>query len=160
RYPDWFPGSGGIIYGSDRSGTTQLYTSRLDRRTPRQITFDDGVHQSPAVSSDGKAVLWTSEIENANIFSLDLGTGEEIAQTSELGIQLLPEVSPFGDRLSFQSRSAGARSEESVFVTPIGGRSQPLNVASGGFDAQWSADGDTLAFVRPTGDRYELWKVS
>lgn len=60
--PRWSPDSKGIVFISDRGGSSQIWTMEPDGGHPRQITFlsteADGVLYSP----DGKNLVFTSEV--------------------------------------------------------------------------------------------------
>jgi serine/threonine protein kinase len=60
RQPAFSPDGDRIIFSSNRSGNTDLWTVDRQTRTIRQLTDDPAIDFDPAFSPDGEHVLWTS----------------------------------------------------------------------------------------------------
>lgn len=160
RQPAWFRDGSRLAYSSDRGGVFQICVAYLDGRESVQVTFGDGDSEFPAVSPDGGRILFVSQKDNANLFSCDVETGEEVGQTSSFGLQLWPAVSPDGGRVAFQSSGTSAKLWEGSIVIKSRADAQLTQVAAGGYDVSWSPSGDALAFLRASAEGTEVWRVS
>ncbi len=160
RSPDWLPDGQRFAFSSNRNGRFQIFLGWVDGREPEQVIFTDEDHESLTVSPDGSKIISLGERENANLFSCELRTGKETGHTSEFGIQLFPESSPDGQRVAFQASDASINLDEAIMIKTSDPDSKAVQIASTGFNATWSPNGDILAFIRYTAGKSELFKVS
>lgn len=160
RYPIWFPDNQRLVFTSNRSGQYQIYLTRLDGSPPEQLVFSNDDYERLAVSPDGTKIISISERENANLFSADLQTGQEASYTGEFGLQLYPRLSPDNQRLAFQMSDVTSRMDETIMLLANKPGEQPRPLVARGFDATWSPNGETIAFLRYTAGKGELWAVS
>ncbi len=160
REPVWFPDGQRIAFSSNRTGRFQIYVAGADGRDVQQLIFSDDSHRFPSVSLNGNQVVSVGERENANVFSCDLQTGKETGHTSEFGVQLFPDVSRDGQHIAFQASNASSILDEAIMLKSVAPESQPAQLTSPGFNAQWSPTEDALAFIRFSNDKAELLKIS
>jgi serine/threonine protein kinase len=158
--PSWLPDTLRFAFISNRTGSYQVYLGGLDGRDTVQITSGSDNCESLAVSPDGSRIISISRRENANIFSCDAHTGTETRLTSDFGLQLYPAVSPDSKRIAFQATNANITLHESIIIKPSVADGEALQLVSPGFDAKWSPDNETLAFLRFSDDKADLWLVS
>jgi Tol biopolymer transport system component/tRNA A-37 threonylcarbamoyl transferase component Bud32 len=158
KAPDWLPDGQRLAYISDRKGIYQIYLSDLEGSAPVQIPFGEGDYDFLAVSPKGSKAVSVSKRENANLFSYDLQTGEEVEQTSDFGLQLFPDVSPDGQWLAFQTSTTSIREDVSIYLRSLTHGATPHQLAAG-FDMKWSPTGKALAFLRGSLPNPELWIV-
>jgi Tol biopolymer transport system component len=161
-YPAWFPDSRTLAFTSSRAGQYQVYLTALDRRAPRQLTYgNDIAYQFLVVAPSGDRILSVSQNNHANVFASDSQTGAESAQTADFGrLQLFPDISRDATRLAFQSASSNVMTGGSIAISPIGAPGKSEQIATDAFDVKWSPAEDALAFLRKSGDSFELWRVS
>jgi Tol biopolymer transport system component/DNA-binding winged helix-turn-helix (wHTH) protein len=160
RQPVWHPDGDSIIYSSRRDGIYQLCLAYLDGSQPEQITFGDIDRFVSDISSDGTKVLYVTSKEESNIFSVNIATGEESGVTSDVALELWPDVSPDGRTIALQKTSH----KERIYNSSIETNSrepevQHLHLAENGLDPCWSPDGSKLGFLRRSGYFFEIWTV-
>lgn len=164
RNPVWLPDDKRIVYSSDRNGVLQVCIGFIDGRAPVQIISGDNDRSVVDISSDGQKILFSSSTEEADIWGVNITTGEELAITSDVGVELWPDASSDKRMIAFQSvknPGAGRRifNGEIKSKSLTGGEEQNQMI-SNGFDPVWSPDGNSLAFLRSSGDRIDLWTFS
>lgn len=72
--PCWTPSGQHVIYTSDRSGMTNLYTLELTTRTESQLTNTYRGAETPSVTPDGSAVFYsTYKAKGSQIHRLPIG---------------------------------------------------------------------------------------
>jgi Tol biopolymer transport system component/DNA-binding winged helix-turn-helix (wHTH) protein len=126
-------------------GAALVYWLKRDYVEPHAIetlTYS-GRDSSPAVSPDGKTVVFTSDRDGTSrIWLKQLKGGGEIALTS--GPDGWPRYSPDGATILFSRREGGRRS---LFkVASVGG--EPRKLIDDALDGDFSPDGRRIAFVR------------
>jgi Tol biopolymer transport system component len=163
-HPVWHPDGKKIIYSSNRDGTFQICMAYLDHRKPVQITFVESDNIVSDVSTDGSKIIYAGSKEESDLWAAKIDTGEESEVTSDIGVELWPDISPDGKTIAFQSirePSAGRNLLHcSIMTRPTAGGGQQLQLASDGFDPKWLPDGDRLAFLRFLNNETNIWTVS
>ena len=163
RYPIWHPDGKRILYTSTRAGIYQVCQAYMDGRPPQQITFGESDSFVVAISPDGTKLVYTSSKEESDIWRVKTDTGEEDEMTASPGCELEPDVAPDGKTLAFQfvrDPGQGARLlSGAVLTTATAGEVARRQLAEEGFDVRWSPDGQRLAFLRRTGNEFNLWAI-
>jgi Tol biopolymer transport system component len=151
-----------IVFGSDRSGVTQLYAIDPDGTDFEQITSGPDRRLFGSVSPDGRRILCQSNggtLEGLFVMNVD-GTGE--TNLTESGSE--GAWSPDGSRIAYVSRRWGsydvwimnADGTGAVNLTPQTGSSSPYE----NFSPTWSPDGSRLAFTSARTGQFEIWIMS
>jgi Tol biopolymer transport system component len=84
--------------------------------------------------------------------------------TDNLGVEYWPSVSPRGDTIAFQS-IAGERfywdpRKAPLLIKSLVNSEQPRQLVEDAFGAEWSPSGETVAFLRLTGQSRSLWTAT
>jgi len=159
RAPIWFPDGRKIALLSNRTGTYQVYVLWLDDQRLEQVTFSNDSYASLALSPDGNHVAVKANFDTGGIFAWDFDSQAEAQYSSARGSQLLPEISPAGDKLIFQSASASAESEVTIF-SKSASPSEPAARLTSGFRGRWAPSGEAVAFLRGLPNNAELWRIN
>jgi Tol biopolymer transport system component len=122
----------------DDHSNPQIWTMRLDvaPSTPLQLTTDNAQNYDPALTADGKSVLYTSSRNPPGIYRVSVAGG-----ANELVIEngLAPKISPDGKVLLYGNALA-------LLKRPFdGGPSSPiLPAAENSYAPAWSPDGSQI----------------
>src|SRR5207248_10032171 len=97
------------------------------------------------------------------LWGVSLSTGEEFEVTSDLGLELWPDVSPDSKRVTFQAirgiNQGNQLANCSILTKPIEVRGQQMKLAASGFSPNWSPDGSKIAFLRKSNNLGMIWTV-
>ena len=151
--PAWSPDGSQIAYLGRVDGTWEVYVIDLEGTAPAtRITTEPTNVGHPAWSPDGLIFYNTDASESGQgsqiIRSVDPGSGDTNTIVEDAG---LPEVSPDGDQIAFNTWSrvkvtlAGIDGTTDRRIVPVDGRSAY---------AKWSPDGDRVAFNGQSGSVY------
>lgn len=129
----------------------------------RQISFaHDGSNFDPMVSGDGQTLLFSSTQHRptSDIYVQKVGSKVITRLTDDPGQDVMPALSPDGQRVAFASNRAGSWD---IYIMPItGGKAVQISSESANdLHPSWSPDGQSLVFCRlgETSGRWELWIV-
>ncbi len=160
---NWFPDSHRFTYSSHKSGVSQIYTGSIDGGPPEQITFDRMDSHSPVVSPDGQRMLFMSNTGEANLFKTNIESQKETSVTANLDMNLLPRISPDGRRIAYATVPHSTRFiDGKLKIEPYGndGVNEKIQLGRPGCCAEWSPNGDKIAFVRRAGSLFEIWTAA
>jgi TolB protein len=151
----------GELMASAIDGKASGQASRGGGANFSQVSFaTEGSDFDPVVSRDGTQVVFasTQHRPTADIYIKSLN-GRTIRQlTSDPSNDVMPAISPDGERLAYASNRGG---NWDIFVMPTaGGRSlQITNAGSDDLHPSWSPDGQKLVFCRmgEVSGQWELW---
>lgn len=161
--PVWTPDGKNIVYSSKRNGIKQIFLAYLDGRPPVQLTLNDSNSDVLDISPDGGRVLYATAGEKSDLWSVTLERPRESQLTSDVGVEIWPDVSPNGNTIAFQSApvSSGVTPFRCLLMTrSLSAEATPTQLAPDGFAPQWSPDGKKLAFLRDKDGQQNLWIVS
>ena len=127
-----------------RDDTSIRSTPRL--ANPVQLTFDEGLEDVPDWSPDSNTLAYHSNVSgNFDIWIKQLGSGEALNRTADHpGVDQFPSWSPDGSQIAFWSDREGG----GYFTMPaLAGRQRKIATAGRLGKAQWSSDGQQLAYI-------------
>ncbi|HVG09389.1 MAG TPA: protein kinase [Thermoanaerobaculia bacterium] len=168
--PVWSPDGAWLYFGSDRSGSLNLWRLQIDERSgevrgdPQPVTTPSTASGFWSLSKDGSRILYAANESKSNVerFPFDpVGlqvTGPVEAVTRGSHIIRSCAVSPDGSRIAFHAALPG----EELFVAAIDGSGFRQLTADKFNDRQpaWSPDGRRLLFYSNRGGGYEAWIVN
>jgi len=140
------------------TGSYHLFVVSADGGTPRQLTHGDKDHGGPySWSADSKRIFFAANLQEdpdhdpleAEIWSIDVESGEMTALTDRNGPDFAPVISPDGKKLAylgFDDKGMGYHTAE-VHVMNLGDGS--VDVLTSSFDrtidaVQWAGSSDRL----------------
>lgn len=146
--PVWTPDGSSIIFWSRRHGTLNLWRLRLDDGSLQPITTGIGEDTAPAISADGRRLVFTNTQNRWVLVGLDPETGEERELLDRRLPVWLPEVSTDGGRVAF-FQAVGPSYH--LFTLGLDG-SAPRQVTTGegiwNIHPRWSHDGNFLYYYQ------------
>jgi eukaryotic-like serine/threonine-protein kinase len=167
--PVWSPDGAWLYFGSDRSGSLNLWRLPIDERSGR-VTGEAEPVTTPATASgfwslsrDGSRILYAADESKSNVerFPFDPAglrvTGREESVTRGSHLVRSCAVSPDGRRIAFHD----SLPREELFVAGIDG-SGLRQLTDDGFKDRvpvWSPDGRRLLFYSNRGGSYEAWLI-
>jgi Tol biopolymer transport system component/predicted Ser/Thr protein kinase len=110
-----------------------------------RVTFDSGLTTDPALSPDGKLVVYASDRAghgNLDIWIQNLASGEKRQLTDDPADERAPSFSPDGSRVVFRSEKQGG----GIFTVSALGGGEPRLLATGGWAPRYSPDGSLIAY--------------
>jgi serine/threonine protein kinase len=155
----WHPDGKRVIYSSDRNGTYQLFVGYLDGRKPQQITFGANDSLVTDVSHDGSKILYATTREESDIWRVNTATGDETAITSDLALEIWPDVAPDGKSITFQAskQSQAMLTDSSIVAKRVMPEGSELPIVTNAQEPIWSPEGTRIAFRRFANDKMNIW---
>jgi TolB protein len=148
-----FPGElGPVAFVSDRDGNAEIYAQNLDGTGLVNLTNDPGTDQSPAWSSDGLKLAFTSfrgEDGRQAIYTMNAdGSGQTQVSPSSSGLSddATPAWSPDGTRIAFASTRPFGDSW-AVWTMGADGSGVQRLTSEFAIDPAWSPDGSQIAYA-------------
>lgn len=157
-------GMGRILFASDRSGSPEIYVTRMDGSQTRRLTsIAEGACQ-PHWSPDGSQIVFISpcpkdqtSYPGASMFLMNSDGSNMMPLPSVPGGDFDPEWSPDGKRIAFTSLRNGGVPK--IYLFNLTDQSVEL-LGEGGDKASsqpaWSPDGKTIAYV---GNDNRIWVI-
>ncbi len=168
EFPSFTSDGNGIVIGTDRLGSMDIWVLGPAGRTPYPLMVAEGDQNDPAVSPDGKYVVFTWQTETgSDIWKVRLD-GKELANITENDFpNYMPEWSPDCKYVVFVSERSG-RPELWICRSDGSGAAQLTNEPGDKFFPSWNYDGVHLIYSRREPDKtYSLvllklngWDVS
>jgi Tol biopolymer transport system component len=132
-----------IAFGSNRSGTPEIWTSNSDGTSQIQLTSLAGAEAgTPEWSPDGKTIAFDDRVAgHGDIFVISADGGSPRRLTTEPFENNVPSWSRDGKWIYFSSNRTGSWQ---IWKMPSGGGTAVQVTKTGGFSAQESVDGKWL----------------
>jgi TolB protein len=137
------PDGKSVLVSSDRGGARNIWDVPIDGGEPTQVTFGAGPDHSPAVSSDGRELVFHVDATSIALSAVPIDGGPPRRLTTALENVLSPAVSPDGRLLAFDV-DHGARSTIELMTLATG----EVRTIGDGRGPQFSRDGHELVSAR------------
>jgi Tol biopolymer transport system component len=144
----WTPDSRFVVVSSARSSGRTLWRIAIDGGEFVPVTTGAGEDREPAVSRDGRSLIYTNERMSYVLMLLDTTTGEQRELLEQRNTISLPAFSPTGDRLAFMIDDA---SSSQLFTIGTDGHGLHQVTTKPGelhVQPQWSHDGTSLFYYQ------------
>jgi Tol biopolymer transport system component len=142
--PVWSPDGTRIAFASRRGGNWGLYVKRADGTGAEElITESPAAKAAMSWSPDGKFIVYN---QTADIWAVPLdGDKKPIPLVTTGATEILPQVSPDGKWLAYQSNETG---RQEIYVKPFPSGPGRWQISTdGGIWPRWRADGGEIYFV-------------
>ena len=113
RYPSvagiaWTANGREIVYGAGAFFSQSLWRAPVSGgRAPERLTYAQPAATNPAIAGSPPRLVYDWQLFNENLWRLDLRTGERKVLIGSTYRQQLPQYSPDGRRIAFQSNRTG-----------------------------------------------------
>ncbi|MBU6300420.1 MAG: PD40 domain-containing protein [Verrucomicrobia bacterium] len=143
------PGIAGsrFAFSVKKAGRKELYLCDADGANLQQVTRDNSISVSPALSRGARQLAYTGYLNGfADIYLIDLSTGRREKIVSEPGTNTGAAFSPGGEQIACTMSASG---NPELFVLPVrGGRPKRLTHSRYVESSPcWSPDGRKIVFV-------------
>ena len=146
--PAWTPDSQFVIFSSARSGGRTLWRIAGDGGDPVPVTTGAGEDREPAVSRDGRSLIYTNERVSYALMLVDTATGGQRQLLEQRNTVSLPAFSPTGDRIVFMIEEAGSNQLFTIGTDGRGLHQVTTKTDEMHVQPQWSHDGAYLFYYQ------------
>jgi hypothetical protein len=151
RAPLWSEDGSDIIFGSDRSGTWDLYTKSIRSEKPETLLASPPAGAFPSdLSADGRFVIYHSPSAHRGWDLWLLPNSQHAKPTPIVQTdfdEMYGTVSPDGRWIAYTSDETGSMQ---VYVQSFPGAGNKSQVSvRGGYEPKWAANGNELYFISP-----------
>lgn len=149
-----------IAFKIDFGRTSEIYVADYDGYNSRALTADHSIVAAPAWGPGRKLLCYTSyQLNNPDIFSHNLQTGERKVVARYSGLNASPSVSPDGRRIAMVLSKDGS---PDIYVADIDGSNLRRLTRTREDESSpcWAPDGRTICFVSRAPGKAALYKIS
>lgn len=149
-----------IAFVATRSGRKEIYVADYDGTNAVQLTKDNVISVSPALSPEGRKLAYTSYLSGyADIYLIDLGSGARNRIVKYPGTNSGASFSPDGGRIAAMVSKDG---NPEIYVISIGGIGSHRLTRTRGADSSpsWSPDGKEIVYSSDDSGSPQLYRIS
>src|ERR1700738_804226 len=149
-----------VAFVADRTGHKEIYTCDYDGANVLQLTHDNAISVSPALSADGRRLAYTGyQSGYADIYLVDLGNGARNRIIKFPGTNSGAAFSPDGNHIACTLSKDG---NPEIYVTGINGDSPRRLTRSRGVESSptWSPDGTEIIYSSDEKGGPQLYRIS
>jgi len=163
RSPSWMPDGKRIVCSSAAERfPAGLYLFDLASGTSRPLTRDPSGHNNPAVSPDGRRILFHSDRGGqSDIYGLDLATSEVVQLTTNRANDSFAAWSPDGRQIAYCGGPMKEGHANLWIMNADGTGQRPLTERGkwDDFDPAFSPDGKRIAFESNGNGTFGIWVI-
>lgn len=147
-----------IAFVSNRTGRKEVYLADYDGANGRQITHDNALSVSPALSPNGRRLAYTGyQAGYADIYVIDLVSGSRIRLVKFPGTNSGARFSPDGNLLACTVSKDG---NPEIYVVGAGGGARRVTRGRGAkSSAAWSPDGSQIIYACDGAGAPQLYRI-
>lgn len=148
-----------IAFVSSRSGRKEVYLADYDGANGRQLTHDNALSVSPALSPNGRRLAYTGyQAGYADIYVIDLSTGARVRLVKFPGTNSGARFSPDGNQLACTVSRDG---NPELYVIGLGGGARRLTHTRGSESCPaWSPNGGEIIYSCDEAGAPQLYRIS
>ncbi len=149
-----------VAFVADRTGHKEVYLCDYDGANVFQLTHDNAISVSPALSADGRRLAYTGyQSGYADIYLVDLGTGARNRIIKFPGTNSGAAISPDGNHIACTLSKDG---NPEIYVTGINGDSPFRLTHSRGVESSptWSPNGSEIIYSSDERGNPQLYRIS
>jgi TolB protein len=148
-----------IAFVSNRSGRKEIYLADYDGSNGRQLTHDNALSVSPALSPNGRRLAYTGyQAGYADIYVVDLATGARVRLVKFPGTNSGARFSPDGNLLACTVSKDG---NPELYVVALGGGARRLTHTRGAESCpSWSPDAAEIIYSSDETGAPQLYRIS
>ena len=149
-----------LAFVANSSGKKEIYISDYDGANVRQITRDGGISVSPALSPNGRELLYTGyQSGYADIYRIDLSSGARNRIVKSPGTNSGASFAPNGS--SFAATLSKDGNPELYLLSLSGGGGRRLtSTRTSESSPSFSPEGDELVYSSDAGGQPQLYRIS
>jgi TolB protein len=147
-----------LAFVSNRSGRKEVYLSEYDGANGRQLTHDNALSVSPALSPNGRRLAYTGyQAGYADIYLVDLATGARVRLVKFPGTNSGARFSPDGNLLACTVSKDG---NPEIYVIGLGGGARRVTRARGAKSSPaWSPNGAEIIYSSDETGAPQLYQI-
>ena len=148
-----------MAFVSNRSGRKEIYLADYDGSNGRQLTHDNALSVSPALTPNGRRIAYTGyQAGYADIYVVDLGTGARVRLVKFPGTNSGARFSPDGNLLACTVSKDG---NPELYVVGMGGGARRLTHTRGAESSPaWSPDAAEIIYSCDETGAPQLYRIS
>lgn len=163
----WLPEKKRLFFTTISDSGPQLFKTTTGSLQNQRIAAPTTESSVVDIAFDGRSIILSSAKEESNLWRVNTANGAESPVARDLNAKLWPTVSPDGGRVVYQSiknLSAGNKLlAGNIVVRPLSQGSdadRPVTLSESGFLPAWSPDSTSIAFLKITENRTDLFSVN
>jgi len=148
-----------MAFVSNRSGRKEIYLADYDGSNGRQLTHDNALSVSPALTPNGRRIAYTGyQAGYADIYVVDLGTCARVRLVKFPGTNSGARFSPDGNLLACTVSKDG---NPELYVVGMGGGARRLTHTRGAESCPaWSPDAAEIIYSCDENGAPQLYRIS
>ena len=148
-----------IAFVSNRGGRKEIYLADYDGANGRQLTHDNALSVSPALSPNGRRLAYTGyQAGYADIYLIDLSTGARVRLVKFPGTNSGARFSADGNQLACTISKDG---NPELYVIGLGGGARRLTHTRGSESSPaWSPDGGEMIYSCDESGAPQLYRIA